>query len=138
MTQIILVPNVTNVNSDLLDSQLKAAAPADCYGLNLDKFGLHLVLSDTIAPALIVTLQNICLSHDPTAKTPAQQAEATGKVDAAAMLAAADTALTQLASKLATFQGTQNLANAAPLLIEVTQDLIALIKTTKYLAKRIN
>jgi hypothetical protein len=136
MTQLITVPNVTSANFDLLDGDLKAAAPSDCFGITGDVNGLSIVVSDTIAAPLLQTLKLIVQNHNPNAKTPAQQAEASGKVDTAALITAADTALAQLTSKLATFQATPNLANAGPLLIEITQDLIALIKFNKYMARK--
>lgn len=144
MTQEILIPELTAVNPSLLDSQLKAAAPNDCYGIvaNRDDQGnvsqVKIVVSDTITAQLLATLKSIALAHDANQQTPAQQAEAAGRADIADLLTKADTALSQLASKRATFAGTPNLANAAPLLLEVTDDLIAAIKVLKYIVKRIN
>lgn len=138
MAQTILIPNVQSINPDLLDSQLKAAAPVDCYGLTLDKDGLHIVVSDTILPNLLATLQNLCLTHNSSQQTATQQADATGKTDTASLLSAADTALAQLASKLATFQGTPTLGNAGPLLVEAVQDLQATIKALKYIARKVS
>lgn len=142
MTQEILVPEVKAANIELLTSQLKAAAPLDCFGVkiyqNVGVFDLYIITSDTITPQLLASLKAIAIAHDPSAKTPEQQADITGKADVAALLAQADSALTQLASKRATFAGNQNLANAAPLLLEVTDDLVAAIKVLKYIVKRVN
>jgi len=135
MTQLIPVPDMGTINTDLLDSQLKAAAPTDCYGINLYQGVLSLVVSDTISPALVNTLVSVCRAHDGNALTPTQQAAATGKLDTADLLAKADKAITDIGTKLATFQATPNLANASPLLVELAQDVVAMIKAIKFIAK---
>lgn len=94
MTQVILIDGKKTANADLLNSQLKAAAPNDCYGLTVDKDGLNIVVSDTIDGATLQTLKNIAANHDASAKTPAQQAEETAKTEIAAFLAAADKDIT--------------------------------------------
>lgn len=137
MAQLINVDNIQTINAELLDSQLKAIAPADCYGLTFDRDGLHIVVSDTITAQLIDTLKAVCVAHNQNDKTPAQQAAATGKLDTADMLAKADKAITNIGTKLATFQATPNLANASPLLIELAQDVTAMIKAIKFIAKQI-
>lgn len=81
MTQSIVIAEIHEINHDLLDWQLKEAAPQDCYGVSTYGEQVSIVVSDTIAPALLNTLRNICLAHDPTAKTPAQQAEDVRKED---------------------------------------------------------
>lgn len=142
MTQEILIPEVKKINSDLLTSQLKAAAPADCYGIKFYEregiYDVYIVTTDTIAAPLLATLKSIALAHDPDAKTPEQAAEVNGRADIADLLQKADTALAQLAAKEATFKASQNLANAAPLLIEIADDLQAAIKVLKFVVKRIN
>lgn len=135
MTQLINVDNIQAINAELLDSQLKAIAPVDCYGLTFDRDGLHIVVSDTITAQLVDTLKAVCVAHNHNDKTPAQIAEAAGKLDTADLLAKADKAITDISTKLATFQATPNLANASPLLIELAQDVVAMIKAIKFIAK---
>ena len=138
MTQVIFIPELQSANILLLDSQLKSAAPLDCSGVFADNIGVSIVVSDTISPALLATLKSIAIAHNPNGKTPEQTAEVNGRADIADLLAKADTALTQLAAKEATFKANQNLANAAPLLIEIADDLQAAIKVLKFVVKRIN
>lgn len=138
MTQVILIPELLSANIPLLDSQLKAAAPVDCYGVVADNVGLSIVVSDAITPALLATLKSLAIAHDPNGKTPEQAAEINGRADIADLLTKADTALTQLAAKEATFKANQNLANAGALLIEIADDLQAAIKVLKFIVKRIN
>ena len=136
--QEIAIPDITTINSDLLDQQLRAAATIDYIG-NKMGFGapLTLIVSDAILQSTLDQLKAICANHDPNELTTTQQAKATGKVDTADMLAKADKAITDIGTKLATFQATPNLANASPLLIELAQDVTAMIKAIKFIAKQI-
>lgn len=136
MTQIIKTALLT-ANIPLLDQQLKAALPVVCYGITADRNGLSVVLADEATPADIATALNVALVHNPALETTEQAAEKVGKVNVASLLSAADTAIAQLAAKRATFQTTPTLANAAPLLVEIGQDLEGVIKALKYVLTRI-
>ena len=94
MTQVILVDGVKTANPDLLDQQLKAIAPDDCYGLNIDKDGLHLVVSDTISGPLLGQLKNAVQIHNPAELTERQQKETNEKNMLAIFLAASDKEVT--------------------------------------------
>ena len=137
MPQIIPVPDMGPINSDLLDSQLKAVAPVDCLGVNTYNGAVSIVVTDTAAPVVVAALITVCRAHDANALTPTQQAAATGKLDTADLIAKADKAITDIGTKLATFQATPNLANAGPLLVELAQDVTAVIKALKFVAKQI-
>lgn len=143
MAQRILIEDITKCNIDLLTQQLRAIAPNDCYGVSAEcnsetgaLIHLWLEVSDTIAAPVVTQLKAACAAHDPTAKTPEQQAEVTGKLAADDVLAKADKTISDITTKLAAFQAAQNLANAAPLLIELAQDVLILAKYTKYLARK--
>lgn len=133
----ILKTTLTSANIPLLDQQLKAALPAKCYGVNADYTGLYVVLADDATNADEATALSVATAHNPNVDTAEQAAEKVGKVNVAALLSAADTALTQLAAKRTTFQTTPTLANAAPLLVEIGQDLEGVIKALKYVLTRI-
>lgn len=133
----ILKTALNSANIPLLDQQLKAALPTKCYGVNADYSGLYVVLDDSATGADDATALAVCVAHDPNVDTAAQAAEKVGKINVAALLSAADTALTQLAAKRTTFQSAQTLQNAAPLLTEVAQDLEGVIKALKYVLTRI-
>jgi hypothetical protein len=90
-----------------------------------------------VAQAALSALIDVCRAHDPNALTPTQQATATGRLDNADLIAKADKAITDISAKLATFQATPNLANAGPLLVELAQDVTAMIKALKFIAKQI-
>lgn len=60
------------------------------------------------------------------------------KADAETLLGKIDTALTDIATKQVTFQTTPNLTNAAPLLIELSQDMAGVLKALRYLVKRLS
>lgn len=138
MTQVILVPNVISINAPLLDQQLKAAAPVDCYGLKKDKNGVFLVVSESIGGPLLQTLLTIAQTHDPAQKTQDQIDEEVGKVDLSAWQGAVNTALTNIATKRAALVGTQNVANAAALLLELSDDVVLALKALKYIGRRLS
>lgn len=133
----ILKTTLTSANIPLLDQQLKAALPTKCFGVNADYTGLYVVLADDATNADEVTALSIATAHDPQVDTAEQAAVKVGKVNVAALLSAADTAIADLTAKRATFQTTQTLANAAPLLVEIGQDLEGVIKALKYVLTRI-
>jgi hypothetical protein len=129
---------LTTANYDLLNQQLRAALPTVCDGFFHDRNGLFLVMKDEATQADINTALAIATAHDPVQETSEQAAARTGKTDTANLLAAADKALADLVEKTATFQATPNLANAAPLLLELSQDLQAAIKMLKHVARKID
>lgn len=133
----IIKTTLNTANIPLLDQQLKTALPAKCYGVNADATGVYVVLDDSATGADETTALSIATAHDPEVDTPEQAAEKVGKVNVAALLSAADTALADLSAKRAAFQGTPTLQNAAPLLVEVAQDLEGVIKALKYVLTRI-
>jgi len=137
MTRIIKT-SLNTANIPLLDQQLKTALTVNkCFGVNADATGLYVVLSDDASGVDEIAALAVCTAHDPQVDTPEQAAEKVGKVNVAALLSAADTALADLAAKRAAFQGTPTLQNAAPLLVEVAQDLEGVIKALKYVLTRI-
>lgn len=138
MPRRINVPSVAQVNFDLLDKQLKAAAPADCYGISWDADGLHIEVADAIAANVAQTLMGLVLAHDPNQDTPEQAAAKVGKTDLADWLTKADTALSDIKTKLDAFKAAPDLTNAAPLLIELAQDMRLALRAQKYIAKKIN
>lgn len=70
----------TDINVELLDSQLRAAGGADFYGLSLQRGGVILYVSDAISAEAQRTLGSIARQHDATQVTPQQQAQAERKV----------------------------------------------------------
>lgn len=77
-------------------------------------------------------LVQAALLHDYTARTAEQTAKEQGKTDTAALVAQIDTALSDIATKQAAFQGNQNLANAGALLLELSQDMTGVLKALRY------
>jgi hypothetical protein len=69
-----------DVNVELLDAQLRAAAGEHFYGLSLQRGAVLLYLSDAISPDTQQTLGRIARQHDATQVTPKQQAEAERKI----------------------------------------------------------
>ena len=137
MAKEILI-NIINPNIDALDKSLKTAlTTAVCYGLKIDFSGTYLVMADDATAQQIGQAQAIAAAHDPAVKTAEQVAEIAGRTDIADLLTKADTALTQIAAKRATFAATPNLVNATPLLLEIADDTMAMIKVLKYIAKRV-
>lgn len=126
-----------SANMPLLDRQLRTVLTVLFEGVVADNTGLYLQLSESATQADITQALSIAAAHDPEVDTAEQAAEKVGKVNVAALLSAADTALTQLAAKRAAFQNASTLQNAAPLLVEVAQDLEGVIKALKYVLTRI-
>lgn len=126
-----------SANMPLLDQQLRTVLTVLFEGVVADNTGLYLQLSESATQSDITQALSIAAAHDPQVDTPEQAAEKVGKVNVAALLSAADTALAQLAAKRTTFQSAQTLQNAAPLLTEVAQDLEGVIKALKYVLTRI-
>lgn len=133
----IIKTALNTANIQLLDQQLKAALPTKCYGVNADYTGWYVVLDDSATGADEATALSIAAAHDPQVDTAEQAAEKVGKVNVEALLTQAGTAISQLAAKRATFQATPTLQNAAPLLVEIGQDLEGVIKVLKYVLTRI-
>lgn len=63
-----------DVNVELLDAQLRAAAGEHFYGLSLQSGGVTLYVSDTISPDVQKTLGHLARQHDATQMTPQQEA----------------------------------------------------------------
>lgn len=133
MTQVILLAGVTQVNTDLLDRQLKTAAPNDCYGLNIDINGVHIVVSDTIDNALLQTLKAVASAHNAAEDTPEQATTKTGKANIAALLASADSAIADLTAKRAAAVATPNISTVGALVLSITDTLLAVVKCLKYI-----
>lgn len=75
---------------------------------------------------------------DDAARLAAEATLGLNRADTAALLTKIDTALTDIAAKQAAFQATPNLANAAPLLVELSQDMTDVLKALRYLIKRLS
>jgi hypothetical protein len=130
--------SLSAVNIALLDQQLKAALPAVCYGLNQDGTGLFAIVSDDASPAALSQIVTIANAHNPNAETAEQTATRVGSIDMGTLLAKIDQAITDINTKQTTFKGSPTLGTAAPLLNEIADDMIGLLKAFKYLAKRVN
>lgn len=138
MTQEIAIQNIGTINSDLLDAQLKTAAVGDYYGFKMGFGGAFtLILSDVANTSLIDQLRAIVLAHDPNGETPTQTAQRVGKVSLENWLSLVDKAITDIATKRAALVSSQNLATAAALLLEITDDTTLALKAMKYIATRI-
>lgn len=123
-------------NIEALDVALKSAlTPNVCYGISADDTGLYIDMADNATAAQLDQAITLANAHDPEVLTPDQQEKVTGAANVSDLLGKIDTALTDLTAKRATFQATPNLANAAPLLLEVSQDLIGVLKALKYVLK---
>lgn len=123
-------------NLEALDIALKTAlTSATCYGITADETGLYIDMADNATAAQVDQAVALANAHNPEVLTPAQQEAVTGAANVSDLLSKIDTALTDLTAKRATFQASPNLANAAPLLLEVSQDLIGVLKALKYVLK---
>lgn len=137
MTRLIKT-TLTAMNSDLLDHQLKTALTTSvCYGVQSDNTGIYIILTDNVTQQQIDAALTVANEHDAAAKTPEQQADIDGRVSLTDWKDKVDTALTDMQDKLATFRSGSTLQNAAPLLVEVSQDMILLLKAVKYLARKV-
>ncbi len=125
MTEID-IPNVSAINAPLLDSQLKAAAPKDCFGLTFGSDGLSIVVSDTIEPGLLATLKGLCFKHDPAQLTPEQQAELTAKQEQATFVDGFDALYAELTATISALS-TKNPDDPVAKLASVVQQLAKLV-----------
>jgi hypothetical protein len=134
----IIKTTLNTANIPLLDQQLKTALPAKCYGVNADATGLYVVLDDSATNADETTALSVATAHDPQVDTAEQAAEKVGKVNVAALLSAADTAIADLTAKRATAVATPNIANVGALVLSITDTLIAVVKCLKYILVNYN
>lgn len=134
----LIKTSLVGANLEALDGALKTALTAQvCYGVVVDRNGVFIQLADAATTEQINQALSISNRHDPAALTPAQQEIADGLSNLNDVLNKVDTALSDLTAKRADFVATPTLAKAAPLLLEVSQDLIGVLKAIKYIAKRI-
>lgn len=129
--------DITAANLDLLHRQLKTLLQDKFSGVSGDRNGFRITIADDTPQNQIAQAIALTLAHNPEDQTPEQAEAATGVANVSALLATIDTALTDLTAKRAAFQSTPTLANAAPLLLEVSQDLIGVLRAMKYVLKRI-
>lgn len=125
-------------NIEALDKALKTALTVNiCYGVSGDETGLYIDMADSADEGQITQAMQIAAVHDPAVLTTEQQEIVTGVANVSDLLSKVDTALTDLTTKRAAFQATPTLQNAGPLLLEVSQDLIGVLKALKYVLKHI-
>lgn len=134
----LLKTALQSANIPLLDQQLRAALSAKCYGVNADATGVYVVLADDVSGADEATALSVCSAHDPNVDTPAQAAEKVGKVNIAALLAQADTAIADLTSKRAAAVSAPTIGNVGALVLSITDTLIAVVKCLKYILVNYN
>lgn len=134
----IIKTALNTANIQLLDQQLKAALPTKCYGVNADYTGWYVVLDDSATGADEATALSVCAAHDPEVDTAEQAAAKVGKVNIAALLAQADTAIADLTTKRATAVGAPTIGNVGALVLSITDTLIAVVKCLKYILVNYN
>lgn len=134
----LLKTALQTANIPLLDQQLKTALPVKCFGITADSTGLYIVLADDASGADEGTALSVCAAHDPEVDTAEQAAAKVGKVNIAALLAQADTAIADLTTKRATAVGAPTIGNVGALVLSITDTLIAVVKCLKYILVNYN
>ncbi|MCA0455637.1 MAG: hypothetical protein LCI00_16800 [Chloroflexi bacterium] len=122
------------VNIDLLHEEVKASVSA-FQGVVLDRDGIRLAMKDDASQADIDAATRIAGLHNPAMLTTEQQERVQGTANVDDLLGKINKALTDLGAKQATFQAAPTLANAAPLLVEISQDLTGVLKALKHVLK---